>query len=185
MGNSSTVPLVAVLGIPTGEARVTLDAEALRAALAPFNIDQHHFRFIQDELSASASVDPHSILLKGWSIDLPVVVLQSALTAALLAALVADVGVDSPAVLILAAIIPFLVDVKRISVRESDKRILAVLQPAIGDHQSVAEWYEKLPGDLKEEITQVEFLDFLERLSEAGLLSWDDCDGVTVLELPY
>lgn len=108
---------------------------------------------------------------RGWVIRLRAALLQSVVSAGLLAGALAMCGADQLPAAVVAGVIPLVFVVDRVSLGEGDRYILARLRTApgvIGDQYDARELYDKLPKDLSGDIPFHDFLDFLETCQGVG-----------------
>jgi hypothetical protein len=107
----------------------------------------------------------------GWVIRLRAALVQSVVSAGILAGALAMCGADQLPAAVVAGAIPLLFVVDRVSLGEGDRYILAKLRTApgvIGDKYAAKELYEKLPTDVAADISFHDFLDFLETCRGVG-----------------
>ncbi len=120
-----------------------------------------------------------------WSADVRRSTVQSAVAAAVLALGARAAGINSLPVAVLAVILPFIVDIDRVEVRASDREVVAALRRASPIRGTANDWYDVLPTDVAQQITRLEFLDVLERLSAAGLVKVDPVGIHEFEDAPY
>lgn len=79
-------------------------------------------------------------------------------------------------VVVLACVVPFLVEIERVELTPGDELVVAALRATAlratalhGGDDHV--WYRALPPQLRAQLTQIEFLDLLGRLREAGIVT--------------
>lgn len=114
--------------------------------------------------------EPLSMRVGNWQVDMPATVFRSGITAALMIGAIEAVGINSTAVVVLAAVVPFLVDVERVTISPSERLVLAGLTANLTSVQDRRALWENLPADLQHELTFLEFVDLLDRLSKAGVI---------------
>jgi hypothetical protein len=108
---------------------------------------------------------------RGWVVRLRTALLQSVVSAGLLAGALAMCGADQLPAAIAAAAIPLVFVIDRVSLSEGDRYILARLRSSpgvVGDHSGARKLYDKLPNDLAADIPYHDFLDFLEACQGVG-----------------
>lgn len=108
---------------------------------------------------------------RGWVIRLRAALLQSVVSAGLLAGTLAMCGADQLPAAVVAGAIPLVFVIEQVSLGEGDRYILARLRSspgAIGDHSGARKLYDKLPKDLAADIPYHDFLDFLETCQGVG-----------------
>lgn len=107
----------------------------------------------------------------GWVVGLRDAAARSALATAITAGVLAVAGFDQLPALVLPAVLPLLVDIDRVELSASDKHVLATLrlQPGVLDQiRSPERLYERLPPELRAQVSLLDFVDFVERLVAAG-----------------
>ena len=118
-----------------------------------------------------------SMRLGPYKLDAPRAAVKAAVTAAALAIAIEGAGLDSVPVVVLACVVPFLVEIERVELTPGDELVVAALRattlPGGDDHG----WYRALPPQLRAQLTQVEFLDLLGRLREAGIVTTSPAGG--------
>jgi hypothetical protein len=111
----------------------------------------------------------------GWEVHLGRAVAQVMLSSALLSGLLAMLGADQLPAAVLAAVIPLLFDIDRVSMEEGDRYLLARLLevPGIaGTKMTREQLYARLPKEVREQTTLkdfVEFLDICRRIGQADV----------------
>lgn len=118
-----------------------------------------------------AGGDPFQMRVGGWRIDLRKSVVQATLASSLMIAAINVAGEGSVPIEILAIALPFLVDVERIEVSVADRYVLGQMRLRDLQPASVEDWWTSLPSRLREEMTQLEFLDLIGRLRDAGAIT--------------
>jgi hypothetical protein len=124
---------------------------------------------VLQRIATQQAIDAYALQIGSWRIDLPVRLAQSAASAAILTGAIAITGDASVPVAVLALVLPFLVDIDRVEVRTRDRIVLAHLQDEI-DLTDPESTYRRLPEDLREQLTLLEFADTLDRLRAARLI---------------
>jgi hypothetical protein len=106
-----------------------------------------------------------------YRLDTQRAAIKAAVTAAVLAVAIEGTGLDSVPVVVLAAVVPFLIEIESTELAPGDELVVAALrihaQPGGSDH----DWYRTLPPELRAQLTQIEFLNLLGRLRDAGIIS--------------
>jgi hypothetical protein len=74
-------------------------------------------------------------------------------------------------VVVLASIVPFLVEIERVELTPGDKLVVAALRAKALSGGDDHDWYRALPPQLRAQLTQIEFLNLLDRLREAGMVT--------------
>jgi hypothetical protein len=114
--------------------------------------------------------EPLALRLGNWRADMPTKILQSGVTAALMVGAIEAAGINSTPVVVLAAVVPFLVDVEHVEISQSDRMVFAALKTNLVTPQERRALWGSLPADLQHELTFLEFVDLLERLEQAGVI---------------
>jgi hypothetical protein len=107
----------------------------------------------------------------GWVLRLGDAAATGGLATAVTAAVLAVAGLDQLPALVLPAVLPLLIDLDRVSLTPGEEHLLAEirLQPLVVNFaRTPRKLYEELPDDLRDQISLVDFLDFLDRLIGAG-----------------
>lgn len=165
--------LAAILDPESGQGNVSVDRDSLAAVHATLGAGSAFADFELLVLQAAAddvAVEPFALRVGQWHIDMPRQALQSAVATAVLAAVIAAEGTAGVSVMILAVILPFLLDVERIEPRGRDRIVLAWLKDLDGDAADPESAYLRLPEDLRGQLTLLEFADVWERLLAAGAI---------------
>jgi hypothetical protein len=129
--------------------------------------------------------DALQMRLGGWQLDGRRSAVQAAATAAVLAIAAQQTGLDSVPVALLALVLPFLVDIERVELRPSETIVLAALSSRAPAGEDAATWYAALPADLRDQITELEFADLLQRLNAAGAIIARDDGTYGFPDTPY
>ena len=108
-----------------------------------------------------------------FQLDASRAAVKTAVTAAVLALAIEGAGLDSVPVVILAAVIPFLVEIERVQLGPGDAVVVAALRSVALPGGDDRDWYRALPAELRSQLTQLEFLNLLGRLREAGIVTTD------------
>lgn len=109
----------------------------------------------------------------GWKLDLNAAILKSVSTATLTTATLSVMGADSVPATVLSIIAPFLFEIDRIEVEAEDFWVHAHLVEVVdaNDVTRMSDLYDRLPSEVREELTVREFAGVVERLQEARLLT--------------
>jgi Arc/MetJ family transcription regulator len=132
------------------------------------------------QLIAERGDQPLAMRAGQWQIDMSRSAFQTLVASALIVSAILAAGATSTAVIVLAAIAPFLVDVERVKISASDRMVLAALHTQLDQPRERRELYDGLSADLRHEVTFLEFVDILERLDRAGMIDHD----TDLFELP-
>jgi hypothetical protein len=118
-----------------------------------------------------------SMRLGPYKMDTPRAAVQAAVTTAALVLAIEGAGLDSVPVVVLASVLPFLVDIERVELTPGDELVVAALRatapPGGDDH----DWYLALPPEVRAQLTQIEFLNLLGRLRNIGVITAARCGG--------
>jgi hypothetical protein len=108
----------------------------------------------------------------GWIVNVSEGLLKGVITAALLAGFFAMGDLPALPALVLPAVIPILFDTEKVRLTKSEGRLLASLtlhdDVRTGKHSEEA-LYAKLPVKVQEELSNLDFAEFLEKCRTAGL----------------
>lgn len=181
MTNQVTHPIESLLAVGglTGREIVTeADLRALWALLISDDEDEADY-FISAVVQASDTGNTDKPILEarlgGWEISLADSAAKTALVSAFLSVALAATGqgIGQLAPQVVVAVIPLLFDLRRVRLSAHDGYLhtelirLAGTDPIADEHAL----YEQLPADVRDALMYGDFLDFLERLRRAGLLS--------------
>jgi hypothetical protein len=164
--------LVAAWADDGGTVRVDDDriGQILRAAGLGEDGDAVRAGQILRQVLADLANEPLSLRLGRWRVAMPATIFQSGVAAALMVGAIEAAGINSTAVVVLAAVVPFLVDVEHVEISQSDRMVLAALKTNLATPQQRRALWDSLPADLQHDLTYLEFADLLERLQQAGLI---------------
>jgi hypothetical protein len=113
----------------------------------------------------------------GWEVRLSRAVAQVVLSSALLGGLLAMLGADQLPAAVLAAVVPLLFDVERVSMEESDRYLLGKLLnvPGVaGVKMTREQLYARLPKQVRKQTTLRDFIEFLDVCNKVGQADVDD-----------
>jgi hypothetical protein len=141
---------------------------ALAKRLAPDNPD----RLIEVvvRLLDEALDDPLALRIGGWKLNVPLRLFQSLVASAVLVVGVEKLGTDSIAVVVLAAVLPFLLEIDKVRISPSEQLVFTELASTLASPKLPQELWAALPDDIRHELTYLEFVDLLDRLEQAGAL---------------
>lgn len=131
-------------------------------------ICQNAFLLYSNQIDIKSSLN---LINHGWKVSVTPTVIKFAVTGAILASGLVAAGVTGISAQVLPAILPFLFDFEKIELSKGDKFLLAKIKlvEEISDRTLSPELiYERLPQDLKSQLSQIDFFDFLERLEITG-----------------
>jgi hypothetical protein len=183
-------------------------AEAVAAAALPRKLDQPALlRLLDDVAGITPETDPFAVMAAedalaanargtavlevrpgGWVIDTTSSLARTAVTAALMTAVMYAGGFDQIPAYVLPAILPLLVDMDRVRLSRSDRQLLAVLRfnagAAAGQPVHPDVLYDRLPDDVRQDVSPLDFADFTERLIAVGEADDPGYGDVTLLDRP-
>jgi hypothetical protein len=122
----------------------------------------------------------------GWVIDLRGGLIRSALATAFLAGVLAASGVTGLLPLVAPAVLPLLFDVRQVRLTRSQELVLAELEltpEARSGGLTAEELYAKLPYQIRNQLSWLDFVDFLDQVRRAGLAD-PAADGRLILRAP-
>jgi hypothetical protein len=97
-------------------------------------------------------------------------------------------GFDQIPAYVLPAILPLLVDMDRVRLSRGDRQLLAVLRfnagAAAGQPVHPDVLYNRLPDDVRQDVSPLDFADFTARLIAAGEADDPGYGDVTLLDRP-
>ncbi|MCI0494231.1 hypothetical protein L0Z72_04425 [candidate division KSB1 bacterium] len=108
---------------------------------------------------------------KGWILKINEALLKTGITTALLTTLLYLGGYNMLPALVLPSIIPIIFDLERVQLKSSEKEILVQLflnKKVSKKFNTPDELYEMLPEVIREQLSRLDFLDFIEKLKQAG-----------------
>jgi hypothetical protein len=180
---------ISIAGIPA-----EMDQPALLDLLrnvTGIDTDTYPFAVIAAE-DALAAIGRGSPVLEvrpgGWVVDTTSSLARAAVTAALMTAVMYAGGFDQIPAYVLPAILPLLVDMDRVRLSRSDRQLLAVLRfnagAAAGQPVHPDVLYDRLPDDVRQDVSPLDFADFTERLIAVGEADDPGYGDVTLLDRP-
>jgi hypothetical protein len=108
----------------------------------------------------------------GWTIKVSEGVMKGSITAALLGSILALAGFPALPTLVLPAIFPILFELEKVRLTVKEKEVLAVLtlrdEARSGQHPP-EQLYVLLPVEMRQQLSPLDFADFLEKCRRAGL----------------
>lgn len=147
--------------------------------LAAEVFEEGFLRAIDGEAGAGPTLDMRA---GGWKVRVTSSVVKFGLATALIAGVLHQVGVDDLSPAVLSAALPFVVDVERARLSSRHKSLLIQLRhvagPATGIAVQPAVLYNKLPDDIKGQVSPLDFVDFMDALIAVGAA--DDAGGSDV-----
>lgn len=147
-------------------------AAAVAALVPGAGLERDAVRAEAERLARVVLDEPagYDLRLGPYNLDTKRAAVQSAATAAVLAIAIRSEGIDSLPVAVVALVMPFLVDIERVTLSASDEVIVAAMR-SHARPGGAREWYEALPAELRSQLTELEFIDFLERCELAGVIT--------------
>jgi len=122
----------------------------------------------------------------GWVVDLRGGLVRTALATAFIAGVLAASGVTGLLPLVAPAVLPLLFDVHQVRLKPSEELVLAELQltpRARSGGLTADELYALLPHQIQEQLSRLDFADFLDQVRRAGLAD-RTADGRLTLRTP-
>lgn len=107
----------------------------------------------------------------GWTIEVSQNLLSTSLAAALLTGILHLLDFDSLPGYVIPAVLPSLIDIKKVKLKKCEEYILAELRlnPKIrSKHLTAKEIFEELDDYIKDQISFPDFIDFLDKLHISG-----------------
>ncbi|MCU1415778.1 MAG: hypothetical protein JWN80_3118 [Microbacteriaceae bacterium] len=111
-----------------------------------------------------------------WRLDLTIELARATVMAAIIGGTLATAGVTDIPVAVLTAVVPSLVTVERVSLRDGDRRLLIEVRrkKKLVDHRmSSDQIYDGLPKKVQRQLNRYDFADFIERLRALGIAEGD------------
>lgn len=108
----------------------------------------------------------------GWQVDLGRGVAQSVIAAALIAGLLTVLGATAIPAAVVTAVVPLFFDVSRVSLTPGEEYLLAELvarKESLDGTLTPRELYDQLTDDVREQLSFMDFTDFLDTCHRAGL----------------
>lgn len=168
----------AIALLDNGTADVT--SERLCALLGQLGLpaDEVAIRMLAGELGHDQS--EFELRIGEWRLNLSVAAARALVNGAVLTAALAAKGEASIPATVLSVIVPLIFDLERITLAPSDRVVYVDLVRHAPDRKHIDDWYASLSDHIKDEISNLEFRDLIERLDDAGLVDNDLFDLVTV-----
>ncbi len=160
-------PVAAVIAAAVGDGPDQATAERI-ARLA---------HYLLDEPALSMRLGPYKMDTSRGAV-------KAAVTAAVLALAIEGAGLDSVPVVVLASVVPFLVEIERVELTPGDELAVAALRATVPPGGDDRDWYLALPPELRAQLTQLEFLDLLGRLRDAGIVTTGPAGGNQLADSP-
>lgn len=117
----------------------------------------------------------------GWTIKVSESALKTGLVGALLTGVLISSGLGGIPALVIPAIVPLLFEVEKVRLSKSEQLILAELTwQAEARALTAAALYALLPTPIQDELSQLDFSDFLEKCRRAGLSEESESDPLAL-----
>jgi hypothetical protein len=108
----------------------------------------------------------------GWKVNVSASLVKLALTTALMTGVMWEAGFDQLPAYVLPAVLPLVVDVERATLSREQKTLLMQLRSAaVGSTGAVVQpavLYSRLPQSVQDQVSPLDFEDFVQALIEAG-----------------
>jgi hypothetical protein len=108
----------------------------------------------------------------GWKVNLSGSLVKLTLTTALMTGVMWEAGFDQLPAYVLPAVLPLIVEVERATLSREQKTLLLQLRSAAGSTTGAAVQpavlYNKLPQAIRDQVSSLDFEDFIQALIEAG-----------------
>jgi hypothetical protein len=184
-------------------------ADAIAGAAVPTELDQPALlRLLRDATGITPETHPFAVIAAedalatngratpvlevrpgGWVVDMTSSLARTAVTTALMTAVMYAGGFDQIPAYVLPAVLPLLVDLDRVRLSRSDRKLLALLRvnagAAMGQPVHPDVLYNRLPADVRQDVSPLDFTDFVERLIAAGEADDPGYDDVALLDQPH
>ena len=119
----------------------------------------------------------------GWQVDLRRGAVQSVIAAALIAGLLIALGATAIPAAVVTAVVPLFFDIKRVALTPGQEYLLAELvghREALDGTRTPRELYDQLTGEVRAQLSFMDFADFLDTCRRAGLADTSATGTVTV-----
>ncbi len=121
----------------------------------------------------------------GWIIDLRDSATRTVLAAALVGGMMLPAGFDQLPAYVLPAVLPLLIDVRKVRLSRGDRKLLLELRLSQTPAQAAISWtpdalYGRLPAVVQQQVSPIDFADFVDRLVQAGEVDDAGSDEVVV-----
>ena len=163
-----------------------MDAELLDAFSEVLNYPSEDVQLaLVGALRANGTSLPHLELSTGtWRLDLKTAALKAVSCSIVTTLILQGLGASSIPASVLSIVAPFLFELERVDVAADDVWVHArLLDAAAGDVVHLRELYERLPPDVRAELSERDFVGVVDRLRAARLLITSP-DGVHLAPLP-
>jgi hypothetical protein len=182
----STTVEQAIAAVGGDRETLVVDVDLLRQALTRLGlVGGLHAEALERATRAVWAGQPFEASVGPWSIDVSRALLRSALSAAILVVAARRSAVDGLPVIVLAMVLPLLVDIDRVEVRAAEEVVLGALRSSLATRGDIESFYAELPPDLREQITLADFCSLVDGLVQRGALSRDAVGVYELPEAPY
>jgi|GEM_PF-2593278 len=171
---------------PAADGRAGIDSELISDLARLLILDERELtltvRCMLDLCGVTAPV--YEIRTGSWRIDLPPATAKAVLSGTIAATVMQHMGTGGFPAAILCAVAALLFSIHRVEISRGDLVLHATLLgagPATAD--DLSSLYQRLPGDVRNELTVAELADLIERFQHAGLARWNE-DGIILVEAP-
>lgn len=107
----------------------------------------------------------------GWTIKLSESALKTGVVTSLLGGILVGAGLTGLPALLIPAVVPLMFEVEKVRLTRSEQEVFAELSwRDEARTQTADDLYAKLPMGIQEELSKLDFLDFLEKCRRAGLV---------------
>jgi hypothetical protein len=138
--------------------------------------DEHPEAIMACEAALQAHLDTSQSALEvrpgAWIVDLKASTAKFAVSAAIMTGVLAAGGFDQIPAYVLPGVLPLLVDVERAKLNRGDRKLLVELRIAsgssIGQPVDTDVLYDRLPATVRDQVSPIDFADFVEKLVAAG-----------------
>lgn len=148
---------------------------ALLHAVAGLDSETHPFAVgaCEDALAAQGPAEPVlEIRPGGWVVHTTTSLARAALTSAVMTAVFYAGGFDQIPAYVLPAVLPLVIDVDQVRLSRGDRKLLALLRTnaagAAGQPVNSDVLYNRLPAQVRQEVSPIDFADFVDKLVAAG-----------------
>jgi hypothetical protein len=163
-----------------------LDAELLDAFSGVLDqpVDEVRLALVGALRAQGIPISRLEIRTGAWRLDLETAVLKAVSCSIVTTLVLQGLGADSIPASVLSIVAPFLFELERVDVAAEDVWVHARLLDATqGDVVHLRELYERLPADVRAELSERDFVGVVDRLHAARLVVIGP-DGVRILDRP-
>jgi hypothetical protein len=173
-----------------GDTPLTVNSEDLERLWSDLMPDSYAGRrgldvFLQ-AVQAGAGLAPDADLQfrpGGWQVDVRRGAVQSVIAAALIVGFLVAIGATAIPAAVVPAVVPLFFDVQRVTLTPGQQYLLTELtghKEALDGTRTPRELYDRLPGDVRSQLSFMDFTDFLDTCRRAGLADTSAAGTVTV-----